>query len=169
MHQLLMASNSDTYKPFQDTESRAMLWEYLHSPDKYYQHGARFANSVIFSVVFGRRTSMKDENTRLLFSTIDDFMDTQRSPSASLIEQFPWVVRNLPRPLQWYRPKAERIYKKTVGCVCPSTLLSLLFSMLLTYVVQGLCIIFRRSGKAGAGRTRSKMLRKGYDSIGREV
>ncbi|KAK6384485.1 hypothetical protein LTS17_002048 [Exophiala oligosperma] len=45
MHSLLMASNSDTYKPFQDVESRALLWQYLKDPDRYYEHGGRFANS----------------------------------------------------------------------------------------------------------------------------
>ncbi|KAI1611780.1 cytochrome P450 [Exophiala viscosa] len=115
MHQLLMSSNSDIYKPFQDMESRALLWQYLKSPEDYYQHGARFANSVIFSVVFGRRTSMRDENVRLLFSTIDDFMETQASPSTSLPEQFPWLIKIIPRRLQWFRPKAERVFKKTIG------------------------------------------------------
>ncbi|EXJ58361.1 hypothetical protein A1O7_05786 [Cladophialophora yegresii CBS 114405] len=115
MHQLLMASNSETYKPFQDVESRALVWQYFKRPDEFYRHGARFANSVIFSVVFGRRTSMEDENVRLLFSTIDDFLETQTSPSSSLVEQFPWLVRAMPRSLQWFRPKAERSYRKTLG------------------------------------------------------
>ncbi|KAJ5385554.1 hypothetical protein N7517_003465 [Penicillium concentricum] len=114
MHQLLMAGNADTYKPFQDIESRALLWQYLHQPGNYYQHGARFANSVIFSVVFGRRTSMADKNTQLLFSTIDDFMESQTSPSATLIEHFPWCARNLPKLLQWYRPRAEKVFNKTI-------------------------------------------------------
>jgi len=60
---------------------------------------------------------MDDANVRLLFSTIDDFMETQASPSTSMIEQFPWLVRLIPKPLQWYRPKAERVYRKTIGLV----------------------------------------------------
>ncbi|KAH0342001.1 hypothetical protein KCU83_g9432, partial [Aureobasidium melanogenum] len=115
MHQLLMASNSDTYKPFQELESKALLWQYLHDPNRFYEHNARFANSVIFSVVFGRRTSMRDENVRMLFSTISDFMDYQKSPSASMIEMFPWLVRLLPKAFEWYRPKAEKIFTKTIS------------------------------------------------------
>ncbi|KAL6248504.1 hypothetical protein RBB50_004759 [Rhinocladiella similis] len=115
MHSLLMASNSETYKPFQDVESRALLWQYLKDPDRYYEHGGRFANSIIFSVVFGRRTSMRDQNVQILFSTIDDFIGSQASPSTALVEQFPWLIKLIPRPLQWFRPEAERIYKKTVG------------------------------------------------------
>lgn len=60
---------------------------------------------------------MRDENVRLLFSTIDDFMETQASPSTSLPEQFPWLIKILPKRLQWFRPKAERVYKKTIGYV----------------------------------------------------
>ncbi|KIW10721.1 hypothetical protein PV08_10020 [Exophiala spinifera] len=115
MHQLLMASNSEMYRPFQDVESRALVWQCLKRPDDFYRHGARFANSVIFSVVFGRRTSMNDENVRLLFSTIEDFLATQASPSTTLVEQFPWLVRVMPQPLQWFRPNAERVYKKTIN------------------------------------------------------
>ena len=58
---------------------------------------------------------MRDENVRLLFSTIDDFMETQASPSTSLPEQFPWLINIIPRRLQWFRPKAERVFKKTIG------------------------------------------------------
>lgn len=63
---------------------------------------------------------MEDPNVQLLFSTIDDFMETQASPSTSMIEQFPGLVKLLPRPLQWYRPKAERVFRKTIGWVLPS-------------------------------------------------
>lgn len=58
---------------------------------------------------------------QLLFSTIDDFMETQASPSTSMIEQFPGIVKLLPRALQWYRPKAERVFRKTIGWVLPSS------------------------------------------------
>ena len=58
---------------------------------------------------------MEDKNVQLLFSTIDDFLETQTSPSASMIEQFPRLAKAIPRPLQWFRPKAEQVYKKTLG------------------------------------------------------
>jgi hypothetical protein len=58
---------------------------------------------------------MESADVRLLFSTIDDFLESQTSPSASMIEQFPWLVRNMPKRLQWFRPKAEQVYKKTLG------------------------------------------------------
>lgn len=36
---------SETYAPFQDVESRTLVWQYLHHPDQFYKHGAQFANS----------------------------------------------------------------------------------------------------------------------------
>ncbi len=70
--------------------------------------------------VFGRRSSMSEENVKTLFSTIDDFMDLQQSPSSSMIDGFPIIAKFLPKPLQWYRPKAERIFHKTLGFVTVS-------------------------------------------------
>ncbi|KIX05640.1 uncharacterized protein Z518_03612 [Rhinocladiella mackenziei CBS 650.93] len=116
MHQLLMASNQETYKPFQDVESKTMVWQFLKSPERFYEHAARYSNyDLLMDVVFGRRTSMQEENTRLLFSTSEDFLSSQATPSTTLAEQFPGFVKALPKPLQWFRPNAERIYKKTFG------------------------------------------------------
>ena len=77
-----------------------------------------YAQSQLTSLsVFGRRTSMSDENVKTLFSSIDDFMDLQQSPSSSFIDGFPIIAKCLPKILQWYRPKAERIFRKTVESV----------------------------------------------------
>ena len=37
MHQLLTAKQADAYRPFQDTESKQLLWDYLTKPE--YFHG----------------------------------------------------------------------------------------------------------------------------------
>lgn len=60
---------------------------------------------------------MDEQSVKALFGTIDDFMTLQQSPAASFIDGFPIVARYLPRVLQWYRPKAERIFKRTVKFV----------------------------------------------------
>jgi hypothetical protein len=57
---------------------------------------------------------MSEEKVQLLFSTIEDFLGSQASPSTTLIEQFPRLVKAIPQSLQWFRPKGERIYKKTI-------------------------------------------------------
>lgn len=52
MHQLLTSKAVEAYRPFQDIESRQLLWDYLHDPDKFYIHNARYANSGISSFNF---------------------------------------------------------------------------------------------------------------------
>ena len=35
MHQLLTPKQCEAYRPAQDTESKQLLWDYLHDPDRY--------------------------------------------------------------------------------------------------------------------------------------
>jgi hypothetical protein len=45
MHQLLTTKQAESYRPFQDIESRQLCWDYLHDPDNFHRHNARYANS----------------------------------------------------------------------------------------------------------------------------
>src|SRR5579859_4493457 len=74
IHQLLTAKSCEAHKPFQGTESRQLLWDYLHDPEQFYLHNGRYANYVIMSIVFGKRTKADDPNVIQLFGTIDDFL-----------------------------------------------------------------------------------------------
>lgn len=44
-----------------ELESTVMMYEYLHDPENYYQHHSRFANAVVMTVGFGRRTEKGDK------------------------------------------------------------------------------------------------------------
>jgi len=44
-----------------DLESTVMVNDYLDDPDNAYQHHARFANSVVMTAGFGRRTQKGDK------------------------------------------------------------------------------------------------------------
>lgn len=44
-----------------DLESTVMVNDYLDDPDNSYQHHARFANSVVMTAGFGRRTQKGDQ------------------------------------------------------------------------------------------------------------
>jgi hypothetical protein len=44
-----------------EIESTVMMYEYLRDPENYYQHHARFANAVVMTVGFGRRTEKGDK------------------------------------------------------------------------------------------------------------
>jgi hypothetical protein len=111
MHNILSARQKDVFRPFQDIESRHLCYDYLHNPEKWWVANGRFANSVIMSVVFGRRVTLDDPNLVELFETIDLFLSNQQ-PGVNIVDGFP-VLAKLPQALQWWRPRGERIFQKT--------------------------------------------------------
>lgn len=73
------------FSPAMDLESTVMMYEYLKEPESYYQHNARFSNSVVMSVCFGRRTEKGDELVvRLVVAALTKNM---------ILEQFTPVVK----------------------------------------------------------------------------
>ena len=115
MHSVLMTSSARTrFAPFQDIESRQLCYEYLTDPTRAYVHNARFANSVIMSVVFGVRIKPGDKTQHALFETADTFLESISVPRFCIPMFFPFLAR-LPNPLKWWRADAEREFEKTVG------------------------------------------------------
>jgi hypothetical protein len=111
MHNILSTRQEDLYKPFQDLESKHLLWDYLHTPDRWFSANGRYANSVIMSVVFGRRSLLDDPDIVELFEAIDLFLEAQQ-PGANIVDAFP-ILAKLYKPLQWWRRRGERIFEKT--------------------------------------------------------
>jgi cytochrome P450 len=99
LHQLLTAKQAEIYRPFQDAESKQLLWDYLHAPTEFFYHNGRYANSVIMSVVFGKRTRSDDPNVIQLFQTIDDFLGSA-NPPGWMVDLFPQLTL-LPKWMQW--------------------------------------------------------------------
>ncbi|KXH60522.1 hypothetical protein CSAL01_12652 [Colletotrichum salicis] len=111
MHNVLMARQQDIFMPFQDLESKHLLWDYLEQPDRWWSANGRYVNSVIMSVVFGRRTVLDDPEVAELFETIELFLENQQ-PGANLVDGFP-IFKKLPQFLQWWRPRGDAIFHKT--------------------------------------------------------
>ncbi|KAH7347962.1 cytochrome P450 [Pyrenochaeta sp. MPI-SDFR-AT-0127] len=113
MHQILSSRQQDAFKPFQDLESKNLCWDYLHQPERWWSANARYANSVIMSVVFGRRSLLDDPDVVELFETIELFLENQQ-PGVNVVDSFP-VLDKLPKALQWWRPRGEMIFQKTAN------------------------------------------------------
>ncbi|KAK5320491.1 hypothetical protein LTR93_006703 [Exophiala xenobiotica] len=109
MHQIL--SVAKLYMPFEDLESKQLLWDYLEQPDRWWSANGRYANSVIMSVIFGRRSQLDDPDVVELFETLELFLENQQ-PGVNIVDAFP-VLDRLPKRLQWWRPRGERIFEKT--------------------------------------------------------
>ncbi len=110
MHSILNKTNTQTFAPFQDLESRHLIYDYLHTPEKWYEANQRFANSVIMSVVFGKRMELSDPKIKELLETSSEIIQAMQ-PGASIADVLP-VLENLPKPLQWWRPKGEQAFQK---------------------------------------------------------
>ena len=113
MHTILNKQNMMTFAPFQDVESRNLLYDFLKSPDSWYLATQRFANSVIMSVVFGTRMKLEDPNIKELFETSNELI-LALQPGANLVDTFTWL-EYLPKPLQWWRKRGEALHQKTVN------------------------------------------------------
>ncbi|SPO07785.1 probable cytochrome P450 [Cephalotrichum gorgonifer] len=113
MHQILSSRQQDIFKPFQDLESKNLCWDYLQTPDRWWSANARYANSVIMSVVFGRRSMLDDPDVIELFETLELFLENQQ-PGVNIVDAFP-ILDKLPKVLQWWRPRGQRIFEQTVN------------------------------------------------------
>src|SRR5271155_5713689 len=91
MHQLLTAKQCEIYRPFQDKESRQLLWDYLREPEKFYIHNGRYANSVIMSVVFGKEPSQLIQTSFNSSRRLTISLATQRRANGFLILCRSWL------------------------------------------------------------------------------
>lgn len=114
LHQVLNKQQMPTFAPFQDVESRHLLWDYLTHGEVWYSATQRFANSVIMSVVFGKRMQLEDPDVKELFDTSNELI-LALQPGANLVDAMPVLEKILPKPLQWWRKRGERLHAKTVN------------------------------------------------------
>ena len=112
MHIVLNKTKSGTFEPFQDLESKQLIYEYLHQPERWFVANQRFANSVIMSVVFGKRLELDHPNTRELLENSRDFLRHFR-PGGNLLDCFYWLDY-LPTFLKWWLPEGRRIFNQSV-------------------------------------------------------
>jgi cytochrome P450 len=111
MHQILSARQRDTFKKVQDLESKHLLYDYLHNPERWFSANGRYANSIIMSVVFGIRSKLDDPQVAKLFETAEMFL-AQQQPGVNIVDGFPILAR-LPKFLQWWRPRGEKMFRYT--------------------------------------------------------
>lgn len=111
MHHILSSRQQDIFMPFQDLESKQLCWDYLENTDRWWSANGRFANSVIMSVVFGRRSVLDDPQVVELFETLELFLENQQ-PGVNIVDAYP-ILADLPEAFQWWRPRGQAIFEKT--------------------------------------------------------
>ncbi|PCD26107.1 hypothetical protein AU210_012539 [Fusarium oxysporum f. sp. radicis-cucumerinum] len=114
MHQVLNVKQS-IFRPLQDLESKALMYQLLEDPQKWYLSLARYSSSVILSVVFGIRTKMNDPVFKTIFKAQEEFVP-YTMPGHAKVDSLPFLTE-IPyfKSLQPWRWKADKIYQDTLS------------------------------------------------------
>ncbi|TVY70686.1 Cytochrome P450 monooxygenase atE [Fusarium oxysporum f. sp. cubense] len=113
IHEIIGPGNRNVFAPLQDVESRTLLYDYLTEPDLWNQANARYASSLIMSMVFGRRTKMGDPNVDRIIETNNEIMK-MFEPGSSLIDSFPFLAYiPLPKAIQPWRWWGDSVFEQS--------------------------------------------------------
>ncbi|KAL2669767.1 hypothetical protein Neosp_015212 [[Neocosmospora] mangrovei] len=116
MHQILNGTRARLFEPYQDIESKALLLNYLQSPQAWFKAHSTFSGSIIMSVVFGRRAGLEDPNLRESLAVSEKFVP-YLLPGASLVDHLPFLTR-IPwlkslQPWRWvYKREMDDLRKR---------------------------------------------------------
>ncbi|KIV77300.1 hypothetical protein PV11_09107 [Exophiala sideris] len=115
MHNLVNSAQAELkFVKYQELESRQLVWDYLKDPEHWYKANQRFSNSIIMTVVFGRRAGLDDAVLTRMLKQMFEIGGLAFSPSIySAPDYIPWL-NYLPKPLQWWRPYGEDLFKRTL-------------------------------------------------------
>lgn len=114
MHEIIGPGNRDVFAPLQDTESRALLYQYLTEPDRWNQVHARYASSLIMNLVYGRRTKLGDPNVNRIIETNNEIMK-MFEPGSNWIDSFPFLAYiPLPKSIQPWRWWGDSVYRTSL-------------------------------------------------------
>lgn len=90
IHGLLNVQKSASYVPYQDLESKQLLFELLAQPEQFLDSLRRYAMSVISTIVFGFRTvESNDPRLTSLFDILETITELVQSNGAAILEVFP--------------------------------------------------------------------------------
>lgn len=115
MHSLLNSLQAESqFAPLQERESKDLVWDMLQTPERFHKCVQRFSNSVVLSVVVGRRAAFGDEQLAKMLAIVEETTSLIFKPSLNgAPDLFVWL-RHLPKPLQWWRPYGEDLLARTL-------------------------------------------------------
>lgn len=89
-HRLITQVKS--YRSFQDNENKVVVYDLLHSPDRYVSHFERYATSVVSIIGFGRRIA--DIDDPLITEVIAQMQNA--AGMAVIAKDFPRLMESFP-------------------------------------------------------------------------
>lgn len=100
-HQLLNITQTTSYQPIQDLESKQLMFDLLHNPQDFYDLNRRYSASVIITATYGHR--IPDWNAPLvknIYKVVNNLQNFS-TPGAWVVDTFPslkylpeWMVGN---------------------------------------------------------------------------
>lgn len=115
MHTILNSRQAEVkFAPFQDLEAKQLVYEILRDPRNYHKASQRFSNSVMLSVIFGRRALPNDELLEFIMGYTSVLGEYQMNPMKNPTDFFLWLAK-LPKFLQWWRPFGEKFFHDHVA------------------------------------------------------
>jgi cytochrome P450 len=95
-HALLNITKTTEYQPVQDLESKQLLFDLVHDPERFYDHNRRYSASVILSVTYGHRIGTWDNPLAKSVYAVVNNMQNYAAPGAWMVDTFP-SIQNLPQ------------------------------------------------------------------------
>lgn len=109
-HALLNSTTAVKYQPVQDYESKQLMYEFLDTPERFYEHNRRFSASVIMLVTYGHSLPTWDDPLlKKIYSVLDNLTE-MTAPGAHAVDSFTSLA-HLP---QWllgnWRTFGEKVF-----------------------------------------------------------
>ncbi|KAL7624834.1 hypothetical protein AAE478_004048 [Parahypoxylon ruwenzoriense] len=135
LHGGFMQRQSETYRPIQSLESKVLMHDLVHSPDRFRKHLERYAASVIVTVTYGRRVEDVDNDIvvrrnaesmdRLTQVNIPGKYAVERYPALKYIPRIfaPWkaqVLRQRQKDIQLYTELMDEVREKNANGALPT-------------------------------------------------
>lgn len=115
MHSILNGVQAETkFRPFQESESKQLLLDYLKTPEKFWLANQRFSNSVVLSVIFGRKAQIEDPRLTKMLNIMEEVGRVLFVPSVNTLPDFFTWLKNLPKPLQWWKSYGDDLLERTL-------------------------------------------------------
>nr|RBQ91903.1 hypothetical protein FVER53263_08430 [Fusarium verticillioides] len=115
VHRILGVTAARSYIPYQDLESKAMLFDFLKSPDDFVDHLRRYTASLTTQITFGSRTtSIQDERFKEAFDIFDRSSEMIGSRTAALLDLVP-ALRRIPDFLMPIKKEGRKIHYRELS------------------------------------------------------
>ncbi|ESK83420.1 cytochrome p450 [Moniliophthora roreri MCA 2997] len=111
-HAILTPKAVQDHLPIQRAEATAVLYDFLTTPDRFFYHIGRYSNSVIMSVLFGKRCPRYETKEATAFYESQKLWNLCISPTAvPPLDLLPWLDY-IPERWAWWKGLAQKTREK---------------------------------------------------------